>query len=41
MRVYANSLFVFEYSRAEFASLSLNLSVFRIIPLVNSVGFAR
>ena len=29
MRVYANSLFVFEYSRAEFASLSLNLSVLK------------
>lgn len=28
-------------SRTEFASLSLNLGVFGIIPLVNSVGFAR
>lgn len=28
-------------SSTEFASLSLNLSDFRITPLVNSVGFAR
>lgn len=28
-------------SSTEFVSLSLNLGVFRITPLVNSVGFAR
>ena len=35
------ALFKENASSTEFASLSLNLGVFRIILLVNSVGFAR